>query len=111
MKIIRVKTTNISDGDSAVIPFRFNNNLDGDVVTSELYVQVPANVSVSATGKVDSHCADVTLKFMNVGTYETTSTVSAAGIYLLMAGGLQECKLSASNTGNAVASVVTKEVF
>ena len=108
MKIIKVREFNIeADADEVL---EFNGNKQGDTVTSEVYVQTADDISFSATGYVKDGEEGVSMKLLNVGTFETVDAPTEAGLYLVMAGALQSLKLSFTAGENAV-KVIVKEVF
>ena len=109
MKIINTQKWTIPAGET-VIKLRFNNNLQGDTVTSEVYVQIPSGVVLTAKGYVDNESDVIVMKLLNIGKYASVQEASEAGIYMLMAGSLEEAELSFNNSG-AETEVVVKELY
>ena len=109
MKIINTKKWTIPAGE-AVIKLRFNNNLQGDTVTSEVYVQIPSGVTLTAKGYVDTKSDAIAMKLLNIGKYASVQAAEEAGIYMLMSGSLEEAELSFNNSG-AETEVVVKELY
>ena len=109
MKIINTQKWTIPAGET-VIKLRFNNNLQGDTVTSEVYVQIPSGVVLTAKGYVDNESDVIVMKLLNIGKYASVQAAEEAGIYMLMAGSLEEAELSFNNSG-AETEVVVKELY
>ena len=109
MKIINTKKWTIPAGET-VRKLRFNNNLQGDTVTSEVYVQIPSGVVLTAKGYVDTKSDAIAMKLLNIGKYASVQAAEEAGIYMLMSGSLEEAELSFNNSG-AETEVVVKELY
>lgn len=109
MKIINTQKWTLPAGET-VKKLRFNHNLPGDTVTSEVYVQIPTGVVLTAKGYVDGESDAIAMKLLNIGKFTSVQATSEAGIYMLMAGSLEEAELSFNNSG-AETEVVVKELY
>lgn len=104
MRIIKTERFNVTD--SAEKEYQFNNNLTGDTVASEMYINLDADATVVATGYVDEEDAGTTLAAINMRTFDIVSTIVEKGNYLIMTGSLEKIKLDIAGTSNVTTKIL-----
>lgn len=84
-----IDLTNINPGDL------FIKKADGGT----LYIQVEGEASVSVSGKNSELSTYVSLPVVNMSTFAKANSISAAGFYMVVIGGLDQIQMEASGTG------------
>lgn len=80
----------------------------GDVVASEVYVELKGDCELAALGTLEGHGSELApVKLINMGTLEVVDKATVAGIYMIMSGCLS--KLTLRFNGNVEA--IIKELF
>ena len=104
MRIIKTERFNVTD--SATKEYQFNNNLTGDTVASEMYINLDADATVAVTGYVDEADAGTGLAAINMCTFEIVTTIAEKGNYLVMTGSLQKVKMDITGTTNVTTKIL-----
>lgn len=101
MKISRFEEFEVSGTYKRVVTF--NDNDEGDTVTSEIYIEVEDPIVCEAVGFVSLDSPGVPMSMVRMDTFSTVSKIEDSGIYMVLVGSL--ARLELNFTGDSKVSI------
>ena len=95
------------DSDKLVI--HYNNNEPGDTSIPETYLEITGlgeDKEVNAVGYTLSHSSGIVMKFANISGLDTSDSISADGIYMILSGALERLELQSTGACHIIVKQV-----